>query len=47
MGRLEIAGLALGAVLVTTGAALIFTPAGPITAGVLLIAASWPKDGSR
>ncbi len=44
MGRIEIAFLALGGTLVTLGAGLVFVPAAPIVAGVLLIVAGLPRD---
>lgn len=43
MGRLELAGLALGAALLIVCAALVFWPAAFGVAGVLSIAASWPR----
>ena len=46
MGRLEIAGLMLGAALITVGAGLLLWPLVLVAIGVALVGASWPRGSA-
>lgn len=44
--RAEQACVALGGTLVTLGVSLVFIPAGVVVAGMLLMAAGWPREAA-